>query len=257
VGGEQAFRASVTGDGIVRGTTAPTTLWDDNKDGGNFSGVWIWEHSGILSVVSVLRSGHYRYLTKWSFYSNGMLKPEFGFAAVQNDCTCNSHTHHAYWRLDFDVNGALDNVVSKTTNNGSTWSLLGGGKEIKDYRQLYDANYSKYYYRIAGTGGYKVLLKPGRYDQSTRSSNPSPDFNQGGYADGDVWALKWSGTEIYDTVEYPVGESQTKAQLQKWVTGESINKADVVLWYGAHMTHAGSEHSSPTETVGPTIIASW
>ena len=262
VSGEVNFQTDLPGTGnggVVFGTAAPRTMWSNppTDDSGNFSGVWIWEEPGKLSLLSVLASGHYRYLTKWSFYSNGMLKPEFGFAATHNECTCNKHTHHAYWRLDFDVNGASRNVIHKTTNNGSTWALYGNGSEARDYRQLFDSNYTKYYYRVTGPGGYKVLLKPGIYDQSTRNVAATADYRQGGYADGDVWGVTYKVTELLDDPINGDGEERTKAKVQTFVNGESINNADVVIWYGAHMSHAGSEHSSPSSTVGPTIIASW
>ena len=55
--------------------------------------------------MAELEAGWYRYVSQWTFHTNGTIKPRFGFAAVQNNCVCNVHHHHAYWRLDFDIGG--------------------------------------------------------------------------------------------------------------------------------------------------------
>ena len=52
---------------------------------------------------------------------------------------------------------------------------------------------------------------------------------------GDVWILHYRGTEIDDGVV--VTGPSYEAGLDTWLNGESINNADVVVWYGAHFTH--------------------
>jgi hypothetical protein len=65
--------------------------------------------------------------------------------------------------------------------------------------------------------------------------------------------LRYHGGEIDDGSvatgpPYEVG-------LDSWVNGESINGADVVVWYGAHFTHDVA-HDHPGEfghVVGPDL----
>ena len=44
--------------------------------------------------------------------------------------------------------------------------------------------------------------------------------------------------------------------LDDFVTGESVDNTDVVLWYGAHFTH-DVHHEAVGHIVGPTLRACW
>jgi len=69
-------------------------------DCGNFAGVALWYDGRELRLVSQLSAGWYRYISDWRLRNDGGIGPRFGFAGTLNPCTCNVHTHHAYWRLD-------------------------------------------------------------------------------------------------------------------------------------------------------------
>lgn len=36
-----------------------------------------------------------------------------GVGAVDNGCTCKTHHHHVYWRPDFDIETAANNLVEE------------------------------------------------------------------------------------------------------------------------------------------------
>ena len=40
----------------------------------------------------------------------------FGFSAVTDNCVFYTHRHHAYWRLDFDIDGPDGDVVTESPN---------------------------------------------------------------------------------------------------------------------------------------------
>jgi hypothetical protein len=61
-------------------------------------------------LVCELQAGWYRYVSRWRFHDNGTIRPRFGFDAVQDTCVCNVHHHHVYWRFDFDIGGANNEV---------------------------------------------------------------------------------------------------------------------------------------------------
>ena len=60
---------------------------------------------------------------RWRFYLDGRIEPAFGFSAVDASCVYHSHRHHAYWRLDFDIDGPANDLVTEGPNPGS-----GGGR---------------------------------------------------------------------------------------------------------------------------------
>ena len=62
-------------------------------------------------LVSEMQAGWYRYMSEWRLRSDGTIRPRFGFSAIDNPCTCNEHIHHVYWRFDFDIRTAWNNVV--------------------------------------------------------------------------------------------------------------------------------------------------
>ena len=60
----------------------------------------------------------------------------------------------------------------------------------------------------------------------------SPDWP---FPKGDVWILRYRGSEL-DDGSVATGPPY-EADLDRFVSGESIMNQDVVLWYGAHFTH--------------------
>src|SRR5215210_6319679 len=58
-----------------------------------------------------MEAGWYRYISEWRLHTDGTIRPRFGFSAVTDSCVCNVHHHHVYWRLDFDIVTAENNVV--------------------------------------------------------------------------------------------------------------------------------------------------
>src|SRR5919199_988090 len=100
--------------GIRRCPTPARTILDPPlTDTGNFRGVAIYREGQEVVVVSELEAGYYRYVSEWRLHDDGTIRPRFGFSAVQNDCVCNVHHHHVYWRFDFDIGTAENNVVSE------------------------------------------------------------------------------------------------------------------------------------------------
>ncbi|MGH9279474.1 MAG: hypothetical protein ACRD12_15405, partial [Acidimicrobiales bacterium] len=97
--------------GFRVGTTAPRTILDTGRGGGNFRGVALWLDGEELVILSQLEAGWYRYVSEWRLDAGGTIRPRMGFSAVSNPCTCAPHTHHAYWRLDFDILGNDPNLV--------------------------------------------------------------------------------------------------------------------------------------------------
>ena len=111
---ETPFEANGTNvaPGFVLCPTPACTIIDNGTDLGNFAGVAIYVDGQEVVLVSEMQAGWYRYITEWRLHSNGTIRPRFGFAGTENRCTCNLHTHHVYWRLDFDIRTPSHNVAS-------------------------------------------------------------------------------------------------------------------------------------------------
>lgn len=230
----------------VRSCTVPaTTQLDTDVDSGNFQGIAFYEQGDAVILVSEMSAGWYRYISEWGFHKDGTISPRFGMGATVNSCTCNGHVHRAYWRFDFDINGATPNrvleanVLSKPipVNNGIT-------TEIKRYRDK--------------KGIYWTIENP-----STRDSYLiRPSVNDGTalndtYGKGDVWFLSYSPTEIDDSAV----RTNTSAFLDSFVNNQSVLDTDLVVWYAIHINHnrpggqmMGHPNISGLMVAGPDLV---
>jgi hypothetical protein len=91
--------------------TPAQTILDTGSDTGNFLGVGIYRQGQEVVLVSEMEAGWYRYVSEWRLHADGTIRPRFGFSAVRNSCVCTTHHHHVYWRLDFDIRTAANNIV--------------------------------------------------------------------------------------------------------------------------------------------------
>ena len=219
----------------------PTTILDTGSDAGNFGGVAIYVQGKEVVLVSEMEAGWYRYISEWRLHANGTIRPRFGFSAVQNSCVCNVHHHHPYWRFDFDIRTAGNNRVREFNDpplvGKSNWDTKGF--EIKRPRD--PARKRKWVVENTATGeGYEII--PGPEDGVATAS---PDWP---YPRGDVWILRYHGSELDDGVNCTTGGvgCVTEANLDGFVNGEAINNHDVVVWYAGHVTHDVA-HEPPGE----------
>ncbi len=205
------------------------TILDTGSDAGNYLGVAIYVQGQEVVLVSEMEAGWYRYISMWRLHADGTIRPRFGFSAVSNSCVCNRHHHHPYWRFDLDIRTAGNNLVREYNDPplfpNSNWH----SKSFEIRRPRDPARNRKW--RIENTVTHEAYdLVPGPDDGVATSS---PDWN---YPRGDVWILRYHGSEIDDGYNQTVGPG-TPADLDRFVNGEAITNEDVVIWYGAHVTH--------------------
>ena len=209
-----------------------TTILDTGSDAGNFSGVAIYVQGQEVVLVCEMEAGWYRYISEWRLHANGTIRPRFGFSAVQNSCVCNVHHHHPYWRFDFDIRTAGNNRVREFNDP----PLIGRSKwhtKMFEIRRPRDpARKRKWRVENTITGeGYEII--PGPDDGIATAS---PDWP---YPRGDVWILRYHGSELDDGVDCTTGGlgCVTEANLDGFVNGEPISDHDVVIWYAGHVRH--------------------
>lgn len=204
------------------GTSPAKTILDNTKDNGNFRGVAIYQQDDEVVLVTELEAGWYRYIHEWGFEADGTIHPRFGFGGVANSCTCNPHTHHAYFRFDFDVDGPKNAIYEiPLAGNGSATQITTETKIIRDPG-------SPMHYQVSG-GKRSYLLYPGEND------GIADDYGQ-----GDLWLLHWHDGPTPLKAEIDDGHGffdPTEADLDQFLNGESLSKQDLVVWYQAAFVH--------------------
>jgi hypothetical protein len=228
---------------------AKTILDHPPTDGGNFPGVAVYVEGQEVVLKSQMVAGWYRYISEWRFHVNGRLRPRFGFGAVLKpplNCVCNVHHHNVYWRFDFDIKSAGNNLVREYNNP----PIFG------------NANYHDIVYEIRRRKNphrkrhWEIL---NRKTKDTYGLFPGPnDGTRDSFGVGDLWVLKYHADQLDDGVPsyldtYATSAAGTIATIGKFVDGEVVKDTDVVVWYGAHFKHdQGDEGAS--HVVGPDLI---
>jgi hypothetical protein len=218
-------------------TLPPTTVCDHpGSDVGTFSGVTVEKKSNQLILTTQMQAGWYRYIQKWFFFLDGTIQVRFYFTAITNYCVNKPHHHHAYWRLDFDIEGPANDVIEEF-NKSTGWTALSTEVNRKNGAGR------KWRVRDKVTGrGYEVI--PGPIDGIANS-----------WAVADLWALRYHTTEI-DDGGATTGPTGNAVHLNNYLNSESIKGQDDVLWYRAGHRH---ESAAVCIMVGPTLkpIGKW
>lgn len=226
-------------NGSIRMCTGPPqTILESGNDVGDFRGVAIYDNKEEVVVVSELEASWYRYISRWTFTDSGVIKPRFGFGAVRNSCVCDIHTHHIYWRLDFDLNTAANNMVVD--------NLPTGDDVVKSESMRPRVDRLNQTFTVSNTvSGESLVLRPGPWDG-----------NYDKYGRGDVWVLLNKATEIDDGVTC-TSCAGSFINIAPFMNGESTLEQDIVVWYGAHFNHINGNVACGT-AAGPDIeITRW
>ena len=205
-----------------------------------FIGVAAEKQTDRLVMTAQTSAGWYRYTMRWIFYLDGRFEPFFGFTAVNNPCPTFPHIHHAYWRLDFDIDGPDNDAVSEGPNPA------GGGRSGPRYpavnlpsETLRKHTRPDQTWAIADTVTHRGFrLVPGQEAALTADT----------FAVGDVWLLKYKSNEIDDT-----GQSGPACAIKfnNYLNGEALS-TDLVFWYRTGAYHEAGDLDD-CHTVGPTF----
>ena len=228
----------------VTSGTAPQTFCETGADQGNFRGVAIHDEGSSLWLVTEAEAGWYRYLMQWRFHADGTIEPIFAFGGVENSCTCAIHTHHAYWRFEFAVDGVSGDPATGIATAawqrpgmpGSTVPIASEGSFVRS-----TSDPENDWLRIANpqTGTAWVLM-PAASDGSAQGDS---------YAKRDVWALAEHSTEINDP------QTDTSIAIDPWINGEALGTTRrLVLWYRAGWSHDDAAHGPGCGFAGPRLV---
>ncbi|MEW6127724.1 MAG: hypothetical protein AB1757_11860 [Acidobacteriota bacterium] len=229
--------------GVRQCTSVPQSFLQTNNDTGNFRGAafYVEPATGELTIMSEMEAGWYRYISEWHLFNNGTLQPRFGFGGVFNSCICNTHNHHAYFRLDFDIAGTSPNVVSGPALRSWPNPIA---TELKIIRQ--------------GTIDDRLLIKNPATGDTVMLTPALTDGIADSYAVGDMWVLRGKGTSELDDGYNSTGGSGTFAQLDNFVNSESVSGQDIVVWYRGGFRHIFNDGDAAPHYVGPEIsVVQW
>lgn len=216
------------------------TIRELRDDTGNFTGVAaFWDPARDEAVlISELAAGWYRYPTEWRFGLDGTIRPLFGFDAVENGCTCRRHTHHAYWRMDFNIANSGNTVAEY---DGGVWSDI-----TEEFEQVRDDANGRHWKVSNPNTGHEVILEPS-----------GPEDGPERYGIADMWVVADDPGEI-DDANAPPPQIPTQARIPAFVNGESTENTDVVVWWGGHFIHDDADPATnQTHTVKWRITPNW
>src|SRR6266513_1108542 len=151
-------------------------------------------------------------------------------------CAVN-HVHYPNWRIDFDIDGNINDQIQLNTGAGYTT------KTIEFNANATDAINHEWRVRDTGTGHYVEVL-PGFTDFTIPNENTQPVTS---YANHTVFGRLFHSSE--DT-----GWTYGPYTQVPFNDGESINDQDVVLWYEGYLPHQASEGSSVWHSTGLRLV---
>jgi hypothetical protein len=225
------------------GGQACTVCDHPGTDAGSFSGAAVEDFGTSLRLTSQCSAGWYRYIPVWEFFSDGTIQARFDATSIDATCVAYTHEHHAYWRLDFDVNGSAGNSVDEVISNGQL-------QRVTTERNFIDTSPARSKWRIGSAGSpYAVEVARNAGDGAAGDLPGVP--NDFPIADG--WVLAYNANELSDGA--PLGSSSCAAGLDAFDNNQNVNGADIVLWVRAGALHQGEAGGMAQDCsmFGPTI----
>ncbi|MEJ7861295.1 MAG: hypothetical protein WKF90_06615 [Pyrinomonadaceae bacterium] len=223
----------VEGIKIIPAGGVATTVLESGNDTGNFRGIAVYTQNDETVLVTEMQAAWYRYIMEWRFAADGTIRPRFGFGATDNPCVCATHIHHIYWRLDFDIVNPINKVFQVERGRKFLQPITTETTRIKKpqtNRRLLIQN---------SNGDEAYMLVPSLSDGMVTNFGRS-----------DLWVLKYKNVaggspllnEIDDGFDAADGECTANngscININKFINNESVSNEDVVIWYGAHFSHA-------------------
>jgi Cu2+-containing amine oxidase len=189
-----------------------------------------------LALESFHRIGSYRLTHRWVFWENGWIMPRLYSAGLQ----CNyDHRHHAYWRFDFDIdNAANDLALEYNTYTGNNGWGPGWHTKTSEITRTKNAGSMRSWAVLDTSSGRGYHVLPGPSDGVADAFSTS-----------DLWVLRYHGVEDRNGRQ----GSATADGLGSYLNAEDVNSKDVVLWYCGHLSHRADHGGDEWHSVGPNL----
>lgn len=188
-----------------------------------------WYELGIYS-----RLGKYHLYHAWYFSEDGRLQGRLWSKGLH--CVYD-HEHHAYWRMDFDVDGAgNDQAFVHGSNRGNTGWGNGWFKLTSELNMVKQNGTNDLWFVRDNSTTNGVWVMPAPYAGQVNS-----------FGSKDIGVRRYRGSE-------DVGWAFGAWGHLGYDNGENIEEKDNVFWYVGHIYHHADEGENQWEWVGPTFI---
>ncbi|WP_155058771.1 copper amine oxidase [Streptomyces blattellae] len=214
-----------------------------------------------LLVYTVNQVGWYEYMTEWRFQDDGTINMNVGATGSLSwsdydagdgrgwpigkgpKAQATSHSHNAFWRLDFALDGSTKNRVEQYDSTVTTRGRLTPqtkttrtkvGKELAG-----DAKAYRWWRMVSATGKNK--------DGHARSyefvSGPTTRYPGRSYTKHDIYFTQYNKCELFASNNPRCGGTHPKS-VDKWVGGQTLTQP--VAWVNVGFHHiARDEDQQP------------
>lgn len=198
------------------------------------SGVSIEDGGDHVTLTTQHSAAWYQYTSRWMFYSDGRMEPQFGYG--NNDGTNSSitHWHHNYWRMEFAIDDPVNaintvsvNDIDKATEFSDLRNATGGPGGVPKTWEV----------RNPLTGnGYRLVPSSDDYLIPTNESGRN-------FHTTDVMATKQHDGEYGDRSDNPLGVCAMNQNAL--VNGESLVNTSIALYYRVSVRDATNNNWPP------------
>jgi primary-amine oxidase len=258
-----------------------------NEDGGyRFKEGTVFAKMRAVSVFMASRLGAYTYINRWDFREDGTIEvmvgltgqlqrysntasdaPQFGSTVGAFPQTIGlNHQHNFYYRLDFDLDGAANDVVQRVTY--APFSAAGAcassacGKttyspilteQAQTWTQSAQTMWLVQDKVTVNADGRRIgyMIKP-HYTGTWRGKTDGSES----WAQHDVFVTRFNGCELLaarNLNQFTGCSGTNAANVFAMVNGESTDGQDVVVWFvnrHHHVTRDEDEFYMPIEWTG-------
>ena len=192
------------------------------------TGVTVEKYEDRMVLTSNHSAAWYKYSSRYTFFIDGRLQPRFGFGNSTGTNSGITHWHHAYWRINFDIDGsANDEIYADETKMTTEFSDQRGDDKSTAVTWTVKDNVTNRGFRIEATAEDYLV------DVDEAPNNPD------NYHNVDVMGTQYrtigSLTEYSDT---PGSNNLGQCDMNEnaLINGASIDSEDVVFWYRSAVT---------------------
>lgn len=224
--------ASTASYGVCPFAGSPDTAGFTSADCiGSPGGVAIEDMGDHVVLTTQYSAAWYQYTSRYVFWNNGDIQPEFGFGNKDGTNNSLTHWHHNYWRFDLDIDGSgnneiLANGVPQSTEFTGLRSLVGGAGGGPTFWDVITTKGGFGYRIVSGSGDYNPPNQSGLNHHSVDVIGSK--FINNEYADH-------ASNDLSDCVMVP----------SNIANGQSIADTDVVFWYRTSVRDANGNNWPP------------
>lgn len=215
------------------------------------------KQAAALVLFSVSYLGNYNYIVQWTFGDDGSIQPSVGATGKLQKCTTDprfgwpisascvrgtSHAHNYYWRLDFDLAGAANNMVEMIEfgGNGTAQRPIATQNYTTETATQVDPALFRTW-RIKNNQVTNADLHPISYELLSNSDHTfrGPTFEP--WTTNDIYVTQYRQCEQW--VSHNPTTNGCGDNVSQFVDGQQLT--DPILWYGITFHHLARDEDDP------------